>query len=89
VCSSDLASQLLSEIFMQIDKIHAYQNYQKFAQRGKVYFADETWIHILGETWYIVAILNEYNEVIDAFLEKDRSGPTLLKNFKSLIERMI
>jgi hypothetical protein len=83
------ASQMLLQILSQIEKTNAYQNYQKFAQRGRIYFADETWIHIQDETWYIIVILNEYNEVLDAFLERDRSGPTLLKRFKSLMNRGI
>jgi len=86
--SSSAASRLLAALLRHLDEVGELRRYKELSRGGKVIFADETFLKIQGEQWYIVVLRNEEGKVLDAFLTRHRSVEVLLPHFRKAMKRM-
>ena len=86
--SSSAASRLLAALLRHLDAMGELKRYKELPRDGKVLFADETFLKIQGEQWYIVVFQNEHGKVLDAFVTKDRSAGVMLPRFRKVMARM-
>ncbi len=86
--SSSAASRLLAALLRHLDVMGELKRYKELPRDGKVLFADETFLKIQGEQWYIVVFQNEHGKVLDAFVTRERSAGVLLPRFRKAMARM-
>jgi transposase-like protein len=86
--SSSAASRLLAALLRHLDAMGELKRYKELPRDGKVLFADETFLKIQGEQWYIVVLQNEHGKVLDALVTRQRSADVLLPRFRKAMGRM-
>ncbi len=86
--SSSAASRLLAALLRHLESLGELKRYKELQRDGKVLFADETFLKIQGEQWYIVVFRNEQGKVLDAFVTRQRSSDVLLPRFLKVMGRM-
>jgi transposase-like protein len=86
--SSSAASRLLAALLRHLDAMGELKRYKELPRDGKVLFADETFLKIQGEQWYIVVFQNEHGKVLDAFVTRQRSADVLLPRVRKVMGRM-
>lgn len=86
--SSSAASRLLAALLRHLEAMGELKRYKELPRDGKVIFADETFLKIQGEQWYIVVFQNERGKVLDAFVTRQRSVDVLLPRFRKVMGRM-